>query len=119
MSGRRSRNKGAKAERDVVAWLQANGFPYAERRIGGMDGDKGDITGIGPLVIEVKDRETHTFPAYITQLEAEMKAAGVEDGFVIAKRRQQACPSKWYACLPAHVLIRLLREAGHGDGLAS
>ena len=114
--GANSRNKGANAERAVTSWLRDNGFPYAERRIAGMDDDKGDVTGIGPLVVEVKDRDRHDFPAYYRQLLDEMEAAGVNDGIVLAKRKRHPSPGEWYALMPAEMAVRLLREAGHGDG---
>ena len=49
------KRKGSKAEADVVKWLKVNGFPYADRRIAGAQLDKGDISGVNGVTIEVKN----------------------------------------------------------------
>jgi Holliday junction resolvase len=50
-----SKRKGSGAERDVVAWLKANGYKYADRRLAGATLDKGDISGIPGVTIEIKE----------------------------------------------------------------
>jgi Holliday junction resolvase len=42
-----AKRKGSQAERDVVTWLKANGYQYADRRVAGATLDKGDISGDG------------------------------------------------------------------------
>jgi len=50
----KSKIKGSQAERDVVKYLQ-EWFPYAERRLAGATLDKGDISGINGVCIEIKN----------------------------------------------------------------
>jgi Holliday junction resolvase len=109
MSGSRSRNKGARAERDVVAYLRANGFPYAERRLSGGVDDRGDVAGVPGLVIEVKDRTAHSFPEYVRQLEAEVSCVGVGAGLVIAKRAGTTDVGSWYAVTRVDWALEWLR----------
>ena len=51
-----AKRKGSGAERDVVAWLKANGYPYADRRLAGATLDKGDVSGIPGVTIEMERR---------------------------------------------------------------
>ena len=50
-----AKRKGSQAERDVVAWLKANGYKYADRRLAGATLDKGDISGVPGVTIEIKN----------------------------------------------------------------
>lgn len=50
----RARQKGTAAESAVVAYLQVNGWPYAERRALNGSLDKGDVAGCPGLAMEVK-----------------------------------------------------------------
>jgi Holliday junction resolvase len=47
--------KGSGAERDVVAYLKENGFQYADRRLAGATLDKGDVSGIPGVTIEISE----------------------------------------------------------------
>jgi Holliday junction resolvase len=48
------RRRGSSFERDIVAFLQAHGFPYAERSYGaGRPADVGDVDGLPGFVIDV------------------------------------------------------------------
>lgn len=115
MSGSMSRRKGAGAERDVVNWLTANGFPHAERRLSGAPDDRGDITGIPGLVLEVKNHARLELAAWTDQLTDELDNANTDIGALIVKRRGRTNPADWYAVMPAHILARLLRDAGWGE----
>ena len=64
-----SKRKGSKAERDVVQWLKANGYPYADRRLAGATLDKGDISGVLGVTIEVKDHKSMELAGLIAELE--------------------------------------------------
>lgn len=115
MAGRKSRNKGARAERAVVTYLRQHGFPHAERRIAGMDDDTGDVTGCPGVVIEVKDHATITLAAYMDQLREELAQANTEVGAAVVKRRGQTDPGSWYAVMPFELWVRALRRLGHGS----
>jgi len=45
--------KGSKAELDIVKYLK-QWFPYVDRRLAGATLDKGDISGIPGVTIEIK-----------------------------------------------------------------
>ena len=84
--------KGSQYERDVVAYLQANGFPNAQRLYGaGRQDDRGDITFGGPsaglFVLEAKNHKTHDFSGWLQEAEVERQNAGAKYAFVVAKRR--------------------------------
>ncbi len=112
--GADSRRKGARAENDVVNWLNRHGFPHAERRLSGGPDDRGDITGVPGLTIEVKNRKTFEPAAYVDQLEDEMRAAQTAMGLVVVKRRLRPDVGDWYALTPAKLAFELLYEGGWG-----
>lgn len=108
----KARQKGTSAETAVVKYLQDHGFPYAERRALHGINDKGDITGCGPVVFEVKNHKTLDLAGWIKELEAEMINAKVDTGAVIAKKKGTTDVANWYAVMPVSVLVALLKEAG-------
>ena len=108
----KQRAKGTAAETAVVKYLQANGFPHAERRALHGTADKGDITGCGPVVFEVKNHAKLDLAGWLKELEIEMTNANVDTGVVVAKKRGTTDPGEWYAVLPFAVFASLLKEAG-------
>ena len=108
----KQRAKGTAAETAVVKYLQEHGFPHAERRALHGTADKGDITGCGPVVFEVKNHKTLDLAGWIKELEVEMLNAKVDVGAVVAKKRGTTDPGEWYAVLPFRVLVGLLIEGG-------
>ena len=109
----KSKQKGTAAETAVVRYLQEQGFPYAERRALHGNLDKGDITGCGPIVFEVKDHAKITIPAWLKELEEEVANAKAEAGAVVAKKRGTLKVGEWYAIMPVSALVKLLKEAGY------
>lgn len=105
-----SKRKGSKAERDVVQWLKANGYPYADRRLAGATLDKGDISGVLGVTIEVKDHKRMDLAGWIAELEIEMKNDNAWTGTVIHKRKGKGDVSEWYASMPAKVWLELLKK---------
>ena len=82
-SGRR----GADWEQKVADYLK-EAFPLAERRVKNGRYDRGDITGLGSVVIECKDERSIDLPGYLAELEVEMANAGADFGFVFVKNRR-------------------------------
>jgi hypothetical protein len=82
-----SKRKGSGAERDVVAWLKANGYKYVDRRLAGATLDKGDISGIPGVTIEVKNHAKMDLAGWLAELEIEMKNDDAWTGAVIHKRK--------------------------------
>ena len=109
----KAKQKGTAAETAVVNYLKDNGFPYAERRALHGNLDKGDITGCGSIVFEVKDHAKITLSAWLKELEEEMVNANAGTGAVIAKRRGTTKVKDWYAIMPVCQLVDLLKEAGY------
>lgn len=107
-----SRRKGATAERDVVAWLRANGFPYAERRAGGTSGP--DITGCPGIAWEIKNAARMELAAWVDQAEAQRVATGAALAPLVIKRKGTTQVGAYYAVLPLERLAFLLEEAGYG-----
>jgi len=102
--------KGSRAESDVVKWLKINGFPYADRRIAGAQLDKGDISGVNGVTIEVKDHYRLDLSTWIKELEIEMKNDKAWTGTVLHKRRGKGDVGEWYATMPAKIWIELIRK---------
>ena len=65
--GKMSRDKGARAERAVVAHLRQNGYPDARRYLAGDGRQPGDIDAVPGVSIEVKNASTYTISAWLRQ----------------------------------------------------
>lgn len=109
-----SKRKGSLAERAVVDFLRANGFPHAERRLAGDVKDRGDIAGAPGVVFEVKNCAEMRLAAWVDEALAEQANDGADYGVVLHKRRGRPAAGDWYATLPVAQLVRLLRQAGYG-----
>lgn len=109
----RSKIKGSQAERDLVKYLQ-EWFPYAERRLAGATLDKGDISGINGVCIEVKNHAKLDLAGWLAELEVETVNAKAWTGAVIHKRKGKGNPAEWYATMPVSVWVELLRKAIDG-----
>lgn len=106
------RRKGATYERDVVAWLRANGLPYVERRIMGMCDDRGDITGWPGVCIECKSHKEINLAGWLDQLGAESIQCGAQVAALIVKRRRVADVGKHYVVMEAQKWLELMKSAG-------
>lgn len=101
--------KGAGAERDVVAYLK-EWFPYVDRRLAGATLDKGDISGIPGCTIEIKNHATMKLAEWTEELLVEMANDKAWTGVVVHKRKGRGNPADWYATMPVHVWVELLRK---------
>lgn len=111
--GRMSRNKGAQAERDLVAYLRMVGFGGAERAVrtgyrtkDRTAADPGDVTGTPGIVWSVKDCAVDEHPKWLDELDA---MAGDPDvvRLLVHKRRGHAIPDKWWCWLRFRTLLAL------------
>lgn len=105
-----AKRKGSQAERDVVAWLKANGFKYADRRLAGATLDKGDISGVPGVTIEIKNHAKMDLSGWLAELEIEMKNDSAWTGTVLHKRRGKGNVGDWYATMPAQIWLELIKE---------
>lgn len=110
-----SKQRGTAFESAVVAYLQSQGAPHAERRALHGTLDKGDITGLGPgIVIECKAHKTMALAGWVDETLKEMANAGAGIGMTVHKRRGHHV-RKAYVTLQLDVACKLLREAGYLD----
>lgn len=105
-----AKRKGSQAERDVVAWLKTNGYKYADRRLAGATLDKGDISGVPGVTIEIKNHAKLDLAGWTAELEIEMKNDGAWTGVVLHKRKGKGNVDDWYATMPAKIWIELIKE---------
>ena len=101
--------KGSKAELDVVKYLK-QWFPYVDRRLAGATLDKGDISGIPGVTIEIKNHAKMDLGGWTGELVTEMKNDNAWTGVVIHKRKGKGDPAEWYATMPVQVWVDLLRK---------
>lgn len=106
----KAKQKGSKAEREVVKYLQ-EWWPYAERRLAGATDDKGDVSGVPGVCIEIKDHAKMALAGWIEEMILETKNARAWTGVVIHKRRGKSNPADWYASMPVSTWVELLRKA--------
>jgi Holliday junction resolvase len=91
------RDKGQRAEREMVLWLRRNGYPDARRYLSGDGLQPGDIDGVPGVTIEVKNCKMLAIPAWLEQVHAEAAPGSVP---VVAVRRPGLTdPGDWWAVL--------------------
>ncbi len=96
----KAKAKGTAAETAVVRFMQANGFPLAERRTLAGANDRGDIGGIPGRVFEVKNVRRDSLPGWVD--EALVEAGNVSPttvGMVVHKRIGTTDPGRWFVTL--------------------
>ena len=109
--------KGSEAERDVVKYLK-QWFPYVDRRLAGATLDKGDISGIPGVTIEIKNHAKMNLAGWTEELIVEMTNDKAWTGVVWHKRKGKGSPADWYCTMPAHVWVELLRKVLDKNGQA-
>ena len=102
--------KGSGAERDVVKYLK-QWFPYVDRRLAGATLDKGDVSGIPGVTIEIKNHAKMDLAGWLTELATEMANDKAWTGVVWHKRKGRGSPEDWYCTMPGYVYVDLLRRA--------
>lgn len=99
----KSKAKGTMAESAVVSFLRTQGFPYAERLALQGGKDRGDITGIPGICIEVKNENEYTFSSWMNECVVETENSRADFGMVMAKPRLVGTTrtAQWYAIMHA------------------
>jgi hypothetical protein len=103
-----SKAKGTAAETAVVRFLQANGYPHAERRALAGAQDRGDVAGIPGLVIEVKNEQRMDLAGWMNEVARETPVGDL--GVVWHKRRGHTLPGAWYVTMTGATLVALLER---------
>lgn len=107
--------KGTSAETAVVKYLKSTWHIPVERCALTGALDKGDISGIDDVVLEVKNHKTMTLGQWMEELKTEIENADAATGAVIHKRKGTTDVGEWYASMPFYVYIYLLKDAGYID----
>lgn len=112
------KNKGTAGESAVVAYLRTAGFPYAERLALQGGKDRGDITGIPGIVIEVKAVQEYAFNSWLREARTERDNAGADFGIVVAKPRMVGTTrtGQWYGLMYAYDYLALIDAAAKATG---
>ena len=113
----KAKQKGTSAESALVKYLQANGFPMAERRALTGSLDQGDITGTPCLAWEVKNHKAYHIPEWLRETEIETDNASADFGILAVKPNGVGLGNagQWWAIMTMDQMVKLLREAGYGD----
>lgn len=112
-----SRRKGTTAETIVVNYLRDHGWPYAERRALMGSKDKGDVTGVPGLAVEVKSAVRICIPEWMRETETERVNANADYGLLVVKPKGvgETRIADWPVLLPLSAVVELLHLAGYGD----
>lgn len=102
-----SKQKGSAAEKAVVEYLKAHGYPMAERRVMGGTQDRGDIAGVPRTVIEVKAEKALNIAAAVDEAEIEANNDSARWFAAVLKRRMRPA-GDWYAVMPFSVYVEML-----------
>lgn len=116
---------GTKAETAVARYLQAHGFPHAERRSLRGVLDAGDITGCPGVCIEVKGGDTAKSASdllvadWLAETETERVNAGAHVGVLVLQRRGVglANAGRWWAVMRLGDVLDAAVTAAAGQGV--
>lgn len=103
-----NRRRGANAERAVVTYLRAEGWPDTRRDLAGDGRQPGDIDWHPLICLEVKDRAASSWPTWCRQATAEARAG--THPVVVRRTRGVPDAGHWEARLPEAALDDLLAE---------
>ena len=106
----RSKAKGTAAESAVARVMRANGWPCAERSALHGAKDRGDLTGIGLVCVEVKgghaaeQASDGQVLAWMAELDTECVNKGADVGVLVMKRKGvgHGNAERWWAVMWLH-----------------
>ncbi len=116
----RSKDIGTAAESAVVRVMRASGWPDAERAALHGAQDRGDLTGIGAVCVEVKGghrAETASdgqVLAWMAELDTECVHKGADVGVLVLKRKGvgAANADRWWAVMWLGDIAEVARREG-------
>lgn len=114
-----SKERGTRAEVAVVQALRDHGYPQAERRALAGKFDRGDVTGIPGVVVEVKDCQRMALAEWVDEAIRESTLIDARYGpgaefetkelaVVWHKRRGRSNPLDWYVTMTGRDFLALL-----------
>ena len=104
-----SKDKGDRAERALVDFLQHEGFP-CRRILAGQHDDIGDIDVDEDVVIEVKNRYRLELPGWCRALSAQIGNKDSAFGFIAFKPRGKTDPLDWVFVVNGETFLNILRR---------
>ena len=104
----RPKDKGDRAERAVVDFLEHNGFD-ARRIVAGHHDDIGDIEVHPEVVLEVKDRRRIELSAWIAKLNVQKAHKDSAYAFLGIKLHGKSNAEEWAYLIDGATLINILR----------
>jgi len=107
-----SKVRGAKWERDIVDFLNGQGWEVERTRSGWAD-DRGDIHGVPGVCIEAKDQKKHALGSWADERDVETINAKADIGFLVVKRLRKASPAHAYWIMSGYDAVTLLKKAGY------
>lgn len=103
------RDKGARGERAVVAYLRQNGYPDARRYLAGDGRQPGDIDAIPGVSLEVKNQAAYAISAWVAQA---VEEAGPRTPVVVMHPAKVALDDvgNWWAVMRVSDFLPLVTE---------
>lgn len=111
-----SKEKGTRAETGLARYLQANGFPWAERRALTGAVDLGDIAGTIGLGWQMKVGHARLLiPEWLRQTETQRVNAKADYATLVVQPRGVGIPSaaQWWAIKPLWAEVEVYKKAGY------
>lgn len=107
----KSKQKGTLAE-TAVAWYLRRFWSTVERRALSGVNDKGDISGIPNVVVEVKNQKSYKIHEWLKETEIERVNADADIGVLVVKPNGVGVSNveKWWAIVPLEVIVTLLKD---------
>lgn len=109
--------KGRDAENEVARGMQYYMRTKVERRAKNGAFDRGDISGVANVVVEVKSRSKFSPLQWIRELRAEIANDHAQIGFVAMKTTGSTKFDDYLAIMPMPEFMELLNDAGWVDHL--
>ena len=92
----KNKRKGTAAETAFVNYMIDNGYVAVERRALQGKADRGDISGLPGIVIEIKSGSRLAIPEWLKELEIEMVNDGSTEGYLIIKPKGKGKVEQWW-----------------------
>lgn len=99
----KSKARGTETERMVVKYLQEEGFTRAERRALSGNKDRGDVTGVEGVVIEIKGDRANRIAKWKAETLTEAENASVGYYFLVVRVGYKPV-DQWEAHVPWNLL---------------
>lgn len=114
MKASSAKGKGRAFENSVVRYFTKAGWPYTERRRLAGYRDKGDVSGIPAVMVEVKACKEYQLPAWMREVDAQTEHAKADIGVLWMKLAGKADAADGLVVMRPQMFVRLLRLAGYG-----